>query len=250
MIAIDLTGKTALVTGASQGIGAVTARRLHDAGANVGINYFEDDAGHNRANAQQLAEALGERATVCAADVRDAAQVESMCDHLAQQFGGLDILVNNAGILRDRTLKKMNDDDWQSVIDTNLTGVFHTCRAAAQRMNDGGRIVSMASIAASVGFFGQSNYAAAKAGVAAMMRVLSRELAKRAITCNAVAPGVVLTDMGQSIPEDVRAGMLANIHLGRFGEPQEISDAVLFLCSDLASYITGQTLDVNGGWYA
>ena len=250
MISIDLTGKVALVTGASQGIGAVTARRLHDAGAQVGVNYLDDSAGHNRAHAQHLVDELGDRAIALSGDVRDASEMNAMFDQLIAAFGGLDILVNNAGILRDRTLKKMEPAEWQSVIDTNLTGVFHTCQAAATRMNDDGRIVSMASIAASAGFFGQSNYAAAKAGVASMMRVLSRELAGRRITCNAVAPGVVLTEMGQSIPESVRDQMLNDIPLGRFGAPEEISDTIVFLCSERASYITGQTIHVNGGWYA
>ncbi|MFW6059503.1 MAG: SDR family oxidoreductase [Phycisphaeraceae bacterium] len=248
MIEIDLTDKTAVVTGASQGIGETTARRLHAAGANVVINYFDD--GPNRANAERISAELGDGAVALGADVRDLAQMETMLDRAVEWFGSLDILVNNAGILRDRTLKKMSEQEWQSVIDTNLTGVFHACKAAANRMNDHGRIVSMASIAASVGFFGQTNYAAAKAGVEAMMRVLSRELARRHITCNTVAPGVVLTDMGRSIPEDVREQMLPNIPLGRFGEPIEISNAILFFCSDLATYITGQTLHVNGGWYA
>jgi 3-oxoacyl-[acyl-carrier protein] reductase len=143
----------------------------------------------------------------------------------------------------------MSLDEWQSVIDTNLTGVFHVCKVAAEKMADGGRIVSLASIAASVGFFGQANYAAAKAGVGAMTRVLSRELARRNITVNAVAPGVVLTEMGKTIPIEVRAAMLANIPLARFGEPDEIGKVILFLCSDLASYVTGQTIHVNGGWW-
>jgi 3-oxoacyl-[acyl-carrier protein] reductase len=163
-------------------------------------------------------------------------------------LGGIDIVVNNAAVLRDRTIRNMTDEDWQAVIDTNLTGVFHMNRAAARHLRDDGRIVSMASIAATVGFFGQANYAAAKAGVAAMTRVLSRELARRRITVNAVAPGVVLTEMGKSIPEGVRESMLAQIPLGRFGEPDEIANVILFLCSPLASYITGQTLHVNGGW--
>ena len=250
MIEIDLSDKTAVITGSSQGLGETTARQLHKAGANVVLNYIQEDTGTNRANAERIAAELGDGAIAIAADVRELVQVEAMFDRAIEWFGGLDILVNNAGILRDRTLKKMGEDDWQAVIDTNLTGVFHTCKAAANRLNDHGRIVSMASIAASVGFFGQANYAAAKAGVASMMRVLSRELARRHITCNAVAPGVVLTDMGQSIPDEVRQQMLPNIPLGRFGEPKEISNTVLFLCSNLASYITGQTIHVNGGWYA
>jgi 3-oxoacyl-[acyl-carrier protein] reductase len=139
--------------------------------------------------------------------------------------------------------------DWQAVIDTNLTGVFNGCRVAADRIGDGGRIVNVSSISAAVGFFGQANYAAAKAGVVGLTKVLSRELAKRAITVNAIAPGVVLTEMGQTIPDEARAAMLANIPLGRFGEPREIAETILFLASPMASYLTGQTLHVNGGWW-
>jgi 3-oxoacyl-[acyl-carrier protein] reductase len=141
----------------------------------------------------------------------------------------------------------MSAQEWQDVIDTDLTGVFTVCRTASEMLRDGGRIVNFASISGVVGFFGQANYAAAKAGVVAITKVLSKELAKRRITVNAVAPGVVLTEMGKTIPEEVRARMLENIPLGRFAEPDEIARVVLFLCSDLSSYVTGQTLHVNGG---
>ena len=247
MIALDLKGKTAVVTGASQGLGAETARVLHRAGANVVVNFFP--FGHNQASAESVAAQLGERAVALGADVRKLTEVHMLLDQAKQKFGGLDIVVNNAGIIRDRTVRKMAAEDWQAVIDTNLTGVFNVCKVAADTLNDGGRIVNFASIAAVVGFFGQANYAAAKAGVSALTKVLSRELARRRITVNAVAPGVVLTEMGKTIPEEVRAKMLENIPLGRFGEPAEIAQVVLFLCSDLASYMTGQTLHVNGGWW-
>jgi len=247
MIALDLKGKTAVVTGASQGLGAETARVLHRAGANVVVNYFP--FGQNQASAEGVAAQLGDRAVALGADVRKLTEVQVLLDQAKQKFGGLDIVVNNAGIIRDRTVRKMAAEDWQAVIDTNLTGVFNVCKVAADTLNDGGRIVNFASIAAVVGFFGQSNYAAAKAGVSALTKVLSRELARRRITVNAVAPGVVLTEMGKTIPEEVRAKMLENIPLGRFGEPAEIAQVVLFLCSDLASYMTGQTLHVNGGWW-
>ena len=171
-----------------------------------------------------------------------------MCQEIKCRTGRLDIVVNNAAVIRDRTLVKMSDSEWQEVIDTNLTGVFHVCRAAAELISDGGRIVNMASISGVVGFYGQVNYSAAKAGVIAITKVLSKELAKRRITVNAVSPGVVLTEMGQTIPKEVQADMLKQIPLGRFAEPQEIAGVVLFLCSDLASYVTGQTLHVNGGW--
>ena len=167
------------------------------------------------------------------------------------QFGGrLDILVNNAGILRDRSFKKMSQMEWSDVIDTNLTGVFNSCKASLPFLNDGGAIVNVASLSAVTGFFGQSNYAAAKAGVVTLTKVLSKELARQKIRVNAVAPGVVDTQMGQSIPEENRKAMLTNIPLNRFAEPTEIGDVILFLASDLSSYVTGQTIHVNGGWWA
>lgn len=248
MALIDLTGKTAIVTGAGQGLGRCTATTLHAAGANVVINYFDDAGGMNRQRADETVAALGERAMAVAADVRSVPEITQMIDRTIQHFGRLDIVVNNAAIIRDRTLKKMTDDEWQAVIDTNLTGVFQVCRAAADRISEGGRVVNMASISGVVGFYGQVNYSAAKAGVIAVTKVLSKELARRKITVNAVAPGVVLTEMGKTIPEEVRAGMIAQIPLGRFGEPEEISNVILFLCSDLASYVTGQTIHANGGW--
>ena len=170
-------------------------------------------------------------------------------DEAITRFGSLDIVVANAGILRDRTIKKMSDDEWQAVIDTNLTGVYNTCKAAASRIAAGGRLISIASISAVVGLFGQANYSSAKAGVIALTRVASRELASRNVTANAVAPGVVMTEMGHAIPEANRDLMVSQIPLGRFGEPEEIANTVLFLASPLASYISGQTIHVNGGWW-
>ena len=166
------------------------------------------------------------------------------------RFGGLDLLINNAGILRDRTVRNLSDEDWDAVIETNLSAVFRVCQSALPVLRDGGRIVNLASISAVIGFYGQANYASAKAGIIGLTKVLSRELAARSINVNAVAPGVVLTDMGQSIPESARSQMLNQIPLKRFGEPSEIASAILFLCSPLSSYITGQTLHVNGGWWA
>jgi 3-oxoacyl-[acyl-carrier protein] reductase len=249
MIPIDLSGKTAVVTGSSQGIGAAAARLLHQAGASVAVNFLDDPPGANRAKAEQLVAELGARAQAVAGDVRERDAMRRVMRQAADAFGGLDILVNNAGILRDRTAAKMSLDEWQDVIDTNLTGVFLASQAAAEPMRDGGRIINLASVSAVIGFFGQANYAAAKSGVIALTKVLSRELARRRITVNAVAPGVVLTDMGQSIPESARQSMLAAIPLGRFGQAEEIAAAILFLASDLSGYITGQTLHVNGGWW-
>jgi len=250
LITIDLTGKTAIITGAGTGLGAATASALYEAGANVVINYFEDGEGVSRRAAEQVVAQLGERALAVAAEVRDIDAIDAMFSAAVEQFGGVDIAINNAGIVRDRTIRKMSSDEWQSVIDTNLTGAYHVSRVAAERLSDGGRIVSLSSLSAAVGLFGQANYAAAKAGVIGMTKVLSRELAKRDITVNAVAPGVMLTEMGKTIPDEHRAKMIEQIPLGRTGEPHEVAGVILFLCSDLASYITGQTIHVNGGWYA
>jgi 3-oxoacyl-[acyl-carrier protein] reductase len=249
MIPIDLAGKVALVTGASQGLGAATARALVRAGAAVAINYFPDPAGACREQAVALAEELGPLAAPLGADVRHREAVGQLVEQVVARWGRLDLVVNNAGILRDRTLAKMTAAEWQDVIDTNLTGVFHVCQAAAARLADRGRIVNVASVSAFVGVFGQSNYAAAKAGVIGLTKTLSRELARRQITVNAVAPGVVLTEMGRSIPEAHRQQMLGQVPLGRFGEAEEVAHAIVFLCSELAGYITGQTLHVNGGWW-
>jgi len=249
MIPIDLSGKTALVTGGGQGLGQATSRVLHQAGANVVVNYFDDADGLNWQRAETTANELGERALALAADVRKPDELRAMMERTVEQFGSLDVLVNNAAVLRDKSFRKMIDAEWSAVIDTNLTGVFNACKAAEPHLAEGGRIVNMASISGFVGFFGQANYSTAKAGVVALTKVLSKELARRNITVNAVAPGVALTEMGKSIPEDHRAEMLKQIPLNRFAEPEEIAKPILFLCSDLASYITGQTIHVNGGWW-
>ena len=247
---ICLAGKTALITGASQGIGACIARTLHLAGANIVINHPNQP--NTLADAEQLAselEAVRKGSTLVApANVAEAEQVQAMMASAKQHFGGIDFLINNAAIIRDRTLAKMSLEEWNAVVNVNLQGVFLCCKFGLEIMRAHGAIVSFGSIAAIQGFFGQANYAAAKAGVQSMMRVLAREAARRDIRANAVAPGVIDTSMAATIPASVREEMLKQIPLNRFGTPQEVANVVLFLCSPLASYITGQTIEINGGW--
>ncbi len=251
-VAIDLSGKTALVTGASRGIGAEIARVLHRAGAHVALNHPDSPDGQTRADAGALAEELNAlrdaSAVVLAADVSDPAAVHAMIDAVQSLWGGLDLLVNNAGILRDRTVAKMSLEEWKNVIDVNLSGTFYCCKFGLEVLRDGGAIVNMGSLAAEAGFHGQANYSAAKAGVQSLTQVLSRECARRSIRVNAVAPGLIDTPLSASFPENVRAEFQQAIPWKRFGRPEEVAQAVLFLCSPLASYITGHTLAVNGGW--
>lgn len=249
-IAIDLSEKVVLVTGASQGIGAQIARTFHAAGATVVLNHVGLE--NTRIDAEQLSSELNAKreasALAIAANVADTEQVQAMMQQVRETYGGVDFLINNAAILRDRTIAKMTLEEWSSVIDVNLNGVFHCCKFGLEAMRDGGAIVNMSSIAAIVGFYGQTNYAAAKAGVAAMTKVLSRETGRRNIRVNAIAPGVIETAMAAMIPENVREEMVKNVPLARFGEPREIAEVALFLCSPLASYVTGQIIEVNGGW--
>ena len=221
-ITIDLAGKVALITGASQGIGARIAWTLHTAGATVVINHPGTEATIPDA-AKMAADLNGERAgtaSVFTADVCDSEAVAAMMSDVKARFGGLDILVCNAGILRDRSIAKMIEADWKDVIDVNLTGVFHACKYGLEVMNPDGCIVNIGSLSAEAGFHGQANYAAAKAGVHALTRVLSRECAKRGIRVNAVAPGLIDTAMIASVSDQVRAGMHAMIPLGRVGRPR------------------------------
>ena len=244
---MKLKDEVAIVTGSARGIGRAIALELVRNGAKLVIcDLNMDDI---QIVVDQFTE-MGGEAKGFVSNVTQAEDAQQLIDKTIEAFGKVDILVNNAGITRDRTVQKMSPQEWQQVIDTNLTGVFNVCQQAALRLTDGGRIVSLSSIAAVMGSFGQANYASAKAGVISLTKVLSRELAKRRITVNAVAPGVVLTEMGKSIPDDVQRQMLEQIPLGRFGEPSEVASVVLFLCSDLSSYVTGQTIHVNGGWWS
>lgn len=250
MIPIDLSGKVAVITGGVQGLGKATAAILIQAGARVAVNYFDDPAGISQGRAEETAHEFAESGMVMAADVRSREDMLRFFEAVTGKFGRIDFLVNNAAILRDKTVKNLSDEDWDAVVETNLSAVFRVTQTALPFLQDGGRIVNMASISGVLGFFGQANYASAKAGIIAFTKVLSRELASRQINVNAVAPGVVLTEMGASIPEAARLQMLSQIPLRRFGQPEEIASVILYLCSHLSSYVTGQTLHVNGGWWA
>lgn len=225
-------------------------RTFHAAGATVLINH--PNLGSSSADASSLATDLNRTrpgsATAVAADVSDPAQVARMMQDAKSRFGGIHALINNAGILRDRTIAKMSLEDWNAVIDVNLSGVFHCCKFGLEVMHEGGSIVGLASIAGILGAFGQANYAASKSGVQALMRVVSREAARRGIRANAIAPGVIDTSMTATIPDPIRTEMLKLIPLGRLGTPEEIARVAVFLCSPWASYVTGQTIEVNGGW--
>jgi 3-oxoacyl-[acyl-carrier protein] reductase len=264
MIHYSFPNKVVLVTGSSRGIGAGVLSAFARAGATCVLHFWDDPDGGNRKDADALAAQLGRvevkdaagkvvghlfpKLHVLAADVRDAAQVEALMRQVKDACGGLDVLVNNAGIIRDRTLRKMTLDEWHAVIQTNLDGVFHCCKFGTEILRDGGRVVNIASVAGLVGFHGQANYAAAKAGVIGMTRVLAKELARRQVTVNAIAPGMIQTAMMGEIKPDVLAEYLKQIPAGRFGTPDDIANAVLFLASEESAYITGQVLPVTGGW--
>jgi len=248
MIKFDFTGKTVLVTGSSRGMGAAILEAFARAGATCLVHYFADDAGQNQRDAEALAAKLGGSIQIVAADVRKADDVQVLMQRVKADHGGLDVLVNNAGIIRDRTMRKMTLDDWHAVMQTNLDGVFFCSKFGAEILRDGGRIVNIASISGMVGFHGQANYSSAKAGVIAMTKVLAKELARRQITVNAVAPGVIQTPMIGAIKPEVMAHYEKEIPLGRVGRPEEVAAAVLFLASAESSYITGATLPITGGW--
>ena len=242
-----LDGKTALVTGASRGIGRAIALRLAAEGASVAINYAGNTAKAEETKA--AIEAAGGKAALFQADVSDSAQVEQMVAAVTEAFGTIDILVNNAGITRDGLLMRMKEEAFDAVLDTNLKGIFHVTKAVSKLMmkKRAGRIVNMASVVGIMGNAGQTNYAAAKAGVIGFTKSAAREFAARGITVNAVAPGFIATDMTAAMPEKAKEATLAAIPLRRMGEPEDVANAVAFLVSDQASYITGQVVKVDGG---
>jgi 3-oxoacyl-[acyl-carrier protein] reductase len=244
----SLNNQVALVTGASRGIGRAIALELGRQGATVvGTATTEEGA---RAITEAFAKS-GIRGRGEALEVKDAARCEQLVDAVIKEFGSLSILVNNAGITRDNLAMRMKDEEWQAVVDTNLTAVFRLARLVMRPMMKAkfGRIVNVTSVVGSSGNAGQANYAAAKAGVAGMSRALARELGSRNITVNCVAPGFIDTDMTRALNETQTAALVQNIPLGRFGQPEDVAAAVAFLASPQAGYITGVTLHVNGGMY-
>ncbi len=246
MSTAESVGQVALVTGASRGIGKAIAATLAARGFKV-VGTATTEAG-----AAAIGEALAPHGgRGMALDVTDAAALDAAFDAIVKQDGGLHVLVNNAGITRDQLSMRMKDEDWDAVLDTNLKAVFRACRAAIRPMMKQryGRIVNITSVVGASGNPGQANYAAAKAGVAGMSRSLARELGSRAITVNCVAPGFIQTDMTDGLPEAQKAALLGQIPLGRLGLPQEVADAVAFLASPRAGYITGTELHVNGGMF-
>jgi 3-oxoacyl-[acyl-carrier protein] reductase len=239
----DLTGKSALVTGASGGIGAEVARVLHAAGATVGLS------GTRIEPLEALRGELGERAHVLPCNLGDASAVDALPKQAADALGGVDILVNNAGITRDNLFMRMSDEEWQSVIDVNLTATFRLCKGVIRGMMKArwGRIVNISSVVGATGNPGQANYAASKAGMVGLTKSLAYEVASRGITANAVAPGFIETAMTGKLSEAQQDAIMGQIPTGRMGTPAEIAAAVLFLASSEAGYITGTTLHVNGG---
>ena len=243
MTTIDLTGKVAFVTGSTRGIGLGVATALHAAGAKVAI------VGRDVAKAHAVAAALGERAVGVSCDVADGGQVEAAIAAAEQALGPIDILVNNAGLTRDNLLLRLSETDWDTVLDANLKGAFFTTKAVVKGMmkRRSGRIINVTSIVGLTGNKGQANYAASKAGLIGFTKSVAKEYASRGVLVNAIAPGFIETDMTAALPEDGRTALLEGIALGRLGRPEDVAGAVIFLASDLAAYVTGQVLVVDGG---
>jgi 3-oxoacyl-[acyl-carrier protein] reductase len=242
-MAIELTGKTAFVTGSTRGIGYAIAKALYDAGASVAV------MGRDLSTAQAAAAQLGDRARGYACDVTQGSQVQAAVDAAEKDLGPIDILVNNAGVTRDNLILRMSEADWDLVLAANLKGAYFTIKAVTRGMmkRRSGRIINITSVVGISGNKGQANYAASKAGLIGLTKSVAKEYAARNILVNAVAPGYVETDMTSGLPDEARAAMLGGVALGRAGRPEDVAGAVLFLASDLAGYITGQVLAVDGG---
>lgn len=243
MTTIDLTGQTAFVTGSTRGIGRAIAEGLYAAGAAVAV------VGRDADRAAAVAAELGARAAGFGCDVADQAQVEAAIGAAEGALGPVTILVNNAGLTRDNLLLRLSAEDWDAVLDANLKGAFHTTRAVIKGMmkRRGGRIINITSVVGLTGNKGQANYAASKAGLIGFTKSVAKEYASRGILVNCIAPGFIETDMTRALPGEARDALLGQIALGRLGQPADIANAVLFLASDLAGYVTGQVLIVDGG---
>lgn len=243
----NLKEKTALVTGGSRGIGRAVAVELAKLGANVAINF----SSNNKAAAEVALEviALGRKAVTYQADIASSMQVKEMVEAVVADFGGIDILINNAGVTRDGLLLQMSEENWDLVLNTNLKGAFNCLQAVSKYMikQRHGVIVNISSIIGITGNPGQINYAAAKAGLLGLTKTAAKELAKRNIRVNAVAPGFIVSDMTAKLPEKLKEAVKQNVPLGRLGQPEEVAKLVVFLASDAASYITGQTVVIDGG---
>jgi 3-oxoacyl-[acyl-carrier protein] reductase len=245
---LDFTGKTVLVTGSSRGIGAEMIKSFGKRGAKCVVNYFTDAQGQNRSDAETVAKELTDP-LVIDCDVTKTDQVDTMMKQIQDRRGGLDILINNSGIIRDRTMKKMSIEEFESIIRVNLTGTFTATKAAMSILRTGGRVINMSSVSGQMGLFGQANYSSSKAAIIALTKVSARELARQNITVNAIAPGFIDVGMSKGMPDEVTENFKKQIPLGRLGDVQEIVNAALFLASPMASYITGHVLNVNGGFY-
>src|SRR5437016_8578408 len=243
---LDFSGKVVLVTGSSRGIGAEMIKAFGQRGAQCVVNYVADAQGQNKADATNVAGELNEPLVV-EFDVTQPAQVEAMMKQIQDRHGGLDILVNNSGIISDRTIKKMSVEDFESVVRVNLTGTFAVTQKAGAILRNGGRIINMSSESGEPGLFGQASYSSSKAAIIALTKVSAREFARKNITVNAIAPGFIDVGMSKGIPGEVTQNFINQIPLGRLGDVSEIVNAPLFRASPMASYITGQLLDGNGG---
>jgi 3-oxoacyl-[acyl-carrier protein] reductase len=245
---LDFTEKVVLVTGSSRGIGAEMIKAFGKRGAKCVVNYFTDPQGQNKADADAVAKELKD-AVVIDCDVTKPQQVDGMMKQIQDRHGGLDILVNNSGIIRDRTIKKMSMEEFETIIRVNLTGTFLVTQKAMPILRAGGRVINMSSVSGQMGLFGQGNYSSSKAAIIALTKVSARELARQNITVNAIAPGFIDVGMSKDMPDEVTENFKKQIPLDRLGDVHEIVDAALFLASPMASYITGHVLNVNGGFY-
>ncbi len=245
---LDFTGKVVLVTGSSRGLGAAMIKAFGDRGAQCVVNFVSDPEGKNKVDAENVAGEL-KHPLVVECDVTKPDQVEAMMVAVVEKFGGLDVLVNNSGIIRDRTIKKLTLDEFESVVRVNLAGTFNVIQKAAAVLRAGGRIINLSSVSGQMGLFGQANYSSSKAAIIALTKVSAREFARQQVTVNAIAPGFIDVGMSKGMPDEVTENFKKQIPLGRLGEAREIVDAALFLASPMASYITGHVLNVNGGYY-